>query len=267
MNKIIRNFLADYGYNVVALPKADLAPLILLSEESGSVSSLDSPITDLFTATQGAVPEVIRNVQASAVEGAASVQYEADAGVSVLDWLMAKLHLGKLEGKLTFDGHKILHLSYEKVLEDKVNLVKLDYFITGSAPAAAEFNTFRPRLENSELYVISSVLKSNSFTVTVEDANGAQVDIAASIKGILGATQNITTSGKNSISIKNDSAVPLVFAFKAQQIIYNKKEWWQFFKKEIAGFTIRNKEGIIMRGDNAYPTVSLAADKYSSIAL
>src|SRR5579863_814063 len=116
MNKIVRNFLADYGYNVIALPKADITPLTLLSEESGSVSSLDSPITDLFPQAQAPLPELTKDVQASAVEGAASVKYEADSGISVLDWLLAKLHLGKLDGKLTLDGNKILNLTYENVL-------------------------------------------------------------------------------------------------------------------------------------------------------
>src|ERR1700759_834145 len=42
MSKLLKNLLADYGYNVVALPKEDIKPLQLLCKDGDGVIALDA---------------------------------------------------------------------------------------------------------------------------------------------------------------------------------------------------------------------------------
>ncbi len=261
MAKILENLLADYGYNIVALPKADIKPLMLLAVEGDAVASLGNSLTDLFDIDETPPPQLFKDVETSDLTGSTAVSYEAGGGLSVLDWLLDKLKMGKLEGKVNFDNNKVLTIKYEKVLEDKINLLDLDNFMSGSLPSKNKFNTYKTRLENSELYVINSVLKSNAFSVTIEDKNGSTAEVAATVKGILNANANFTSNKDNTLTIKNENENPLVFAFKSQRILYDKKEWWQFFKKESAGFTIKNQTGLVLKDESAYPTIRLEPRK------
>ncbi|HEY4111463.1 hypothetical protein [Puia sp.] len=270
MSKLLKNFLADYGYNIVALPRTDIKPLILLCQDGGSVSSLESGIAALFTSEEQAPPAVTSNTATGDIAGSTSVSFDSDTGISLLSWLLDKLKLGKLEAKANLDSNKVLTFKYEKVREDKIDLVKLDGFLTGSTPVKNKFNTFRAKLMNSELYVINSVLKSNTFTFTIEDKSGASADIDATIKGIAAINQNIKSTSNNSVTITSRDEEPLVFAFRAQHILYKKAGFWDRLLDSAdaaGGFTIRNETGIVLKGPEDYASEPLQVLSGQSVGL
>ena len=255
MAKVLKNLLSEYGYNLVALPKEDIAPLMLLYKNGNAVSAVESTVDKLFTITDAALPVVTKDKIVTSIDGGASVFFDAEGGVSILDWLLKTLKMGKFSAKTEIDATHKVKITYENVKEDKVDLLVLDSFISGSDPVKGKFNAFKEKLEDSELYVINSVLKSNSFSVAVEDAAGTKVDIEATVKGIVDANVIISKNKNNEITLKHTNAdTYIVFAFKAQQIIYDQKEWWQFFKKEEAKFRIKDQQGVILRGEEQIAT-------------
>lgn len=262
MNNILKNLLADHGYNAIALPKLGIQPLQLLVEDDNSVSAIGN-LVDIFAVENVFPPLVAPDGEVANLTGKLSVSYEAKAGLNVLDWLLEKLHMGKLGLKANLDSDKVVTITYGNVKEDKIKLTDLDNFLSGSAASKTKFNTYRAKLEDGELYVINAVLKSNAFTVTIEDKHNNTVGINATIQGILGANANFSHTGDNSVTIKNETTSPLVFAFKAQRILYDKKKWWELFSDKEAGFTIKNQQGLVLLDESRYPTVPLeiAADK------
>ena len=98
------------------------------------------------------------------------------------------------------------------------------------------------------------MLKSNAFTVTVTDKNGQHVDVEATVKGVLEANVDFNRNKNNSITLKHANEAPVVFAFKAQRIIYDAKQWWEFFRKEEAFFRIKDQQGVVMKGESDFPT-------------
>jgi hypothetical protein len=257
MAKVLKNLLSDYGYNLVALPKEDIAPLLLLYKNEDGVSSVESKLQQLFIIEDVAPPVITKNKTVTSINGSATVIFDGESGFSMLDWLLQKLHMGKLSGKLNLANNNKVTISYENIKEDKVSLLDLDNFISGSVPDATRFHSFKQKLENSELYVINAVLKSNSFSIAVEDQNGQQVDMNATVKGIVDASVNISHSKKNAITLQHNDATPVVFAFKAQRIIYDEKKWWQFFKKDEANFHIKDQQGVILKNEDDFPTAPL----------
>jgi hypothetical protein len=257
MSKVLTSILSDYGYNLVALPKEDIAPLLLLFKNYDSVSSAENNLQKLFAIADSPPPIIVKDKIVAGLQGTANVTFDGEAGVDVLDWLLQKLKMGKLGGKFKLDGANTVKISYENVLEDKVGLLDLDDFISGSEPDTERFKTFKQKLENSELYVVNAVLKSNSFSVAVTGENGQQANLEATIKGILDANVDLKHNSDNSITLKNDNATPVIFAFKAQQIIYDQKQWWEFFKKDEAQFHIKDQQGVILKSESDFPTISL----------
>jgi len=262
MAKVLKNLLSDYGYNLVALPKEDISPLMLLYKNGAAVSSAESTLKKLFKTADVFPPEIIKDKAVSSIDGNASIVFDAEAGISMLDKLLQALKMGKFSAKTSIDASHKIKITYENVLEDKVDLLELDNFIVGAEPIVDAFSTFRKKLEKSELFVINNVLKSNSFSVSVEDATGTKVDIEATVKGIVDVNVDVSKNKNNEITIKHSKPdIYIVFAFKAQQIIYDRKKWWQFFKKDEAKFHIRDEQGIIMKGEEDFLAVPLNQDK------
>ena len=258
MAKVLKNLLSDYGYNLVALPKEDIKPLMLLYKNGSSVSALDSTVDKLFSIADAPLPVVIRDRVVTGIEGGASVIFDAEGGLTMLDWLLNALKMGKSSLKAGVGALHKVKITYENVREDKVSLLELDSFISGSDPVPGKFNTFKEKLENGELYVINNVLKSNSFSVAIEDVTGSHVDIEANIRGIVDANVDMSRNKNNELTLRHSHTDTYVaFAVKAQQILYDQKDWWQFFKKKEAQFRIKDQQGVILRGEDKFPTKSL----------
>ncbi len=265
MAKVLKNILSDYGYNLVALPKEDIAPLMLLYKNNDVVSAVESTVDKLFAVADAPLPVISKDKTVTNLNGGASVVFDGDGGVALLDWLLKTLKMGKFSAKAEIDATHKVKITYENVKEDKVDLLSLDNFISSSDPVEGKFNAFKEKLEDSELYVINNVLKSNSFSIAVEDASGAKVDMEATVKGIVDSNVNISRNTNNDITLKNPNADSyIVFAFKAQKILYDQKKWWQLFKKNEAKFRIKDQQGVILRGEATYSTQPLKMDNLTA---
>lgn len=260
MSKVIKNKLAEYGYNLVALPKEGVAPLLLLYKNKKDVSLAGGPVSMLFAIADDPPPVPSLNNKVASLQSNSSVTFDAQAGINILGWLLKKLKMGKLGGEINVDSMRSMEISYENVLEDSVSLLELDNFLSGSDPKVDNFNTFKDRLMDSDLYVVNAVLKSNSFSVSAENKNGQKMDLETTIKGIVDADVNVKRGKNSSVTLNHDEGPPLVFAFKAQQIVYDHKKWWQFFKKDEAGFRIKDEQGIVLKDESGFPTRPLQQD-------
>jgi hypothetical protein len=259
MSNVLQNQLADYGYNLVALPKADIWPLMLLYKVSDTVvSSTNDSVVNFFKPTDAAAPTVKPgNDPMVELEGAANLVFDADAGVSMLSRLLQNLGMGKAEAKLKLNTGNKLDISYEQITEDVISLLDLDNYITGASPHEGKFHAFEAKLKGSELYIISAVLKSNQFSIAVKDENGQSINVEADVKGIVNANVSVDRKKDNALTLSYAGAKPLVFAFKAQQIIYDHQSWWNIFSSERAGFHIRDQRGIVFKGSDDIRTIAL----------
>lgn len=260
MPNVLQNQLAEYGYNLVALPKTEIWPLMLLYKVSSTVvSSTNDSAEKFFKATDAAAPIIKFGDTTVDISGAANLEFNADAGLSMLDKLLQGLGMGKAEAKLKLNKGDRLDITYEGITEDVISLLDLDNYITGSTPLADEFRSFEQKFKASELFIISSVLKSNKFSLTVKNENGQSVDITADIKNIVNANVSVDRKKDNALTLSHDGAQPLVFAFKAQQVIYDHKAWWDIFSSEKAGFHIQEKQDIVFKGPENIQTIPLDA--------
>jgi len=246
--------LSRIGYNLVTLPKTDIKPLALLYETDEGVSPVEAELSELFKNPDMVLPPVKPNIDTASIQGAAELDFDAKASVSMLDWLLEKLNLGKMSGKVSVNENYTVTATYADVQEDKISLLDLDNFIKTSTPIVAKFSTFRQKLEHSELYVINAVLKSKTISVTIQGKNGLDIEADAKVKGILDANASIARKANNAITVAYKNDTPVIFAFKAQRIIYEKES---FCRDEPAGFYIKNQIGKVLLGPEDFPAIPL----------
>lgn len=263
MKSVIKNQLAEFGYNLVALPKEGISPLLLLYKNKRDVSSAGIDMQQLFGVGNFPPPAIESNIPLANLDLKSEITFNAEAGISVLDWLLQKLKMGKLAGEFSTNHLKSVSIRYNNILQDEIKLGELDNYLTSSKPQLDNFTTFRKRLEKSKLYVINSILKSNSFSVSAINKNNQQADIEATIRGVVDADVKVDRGGENSVNLKHESSKPIVFAFKAQRIIYDEKKWWEFFKKNDLKieFRIKDEQKVVLKDDGSFPTQPLQLEK------
>ena len=249
MANFIRNLLTQRGYSIVALPKTGIHPLQLLSDEDSHLSSLEADIELLFE--PGKVPKVSPNTKVAPISGRKALEFKLSAGMDFLKGIFKALRLNsaKLEAKANASRDYKVEFSYENVKEDKVSNLALDQFLSAATAIEGKFRTYEERLKNSELYVITSVLKSNSFSIKITDANGQGVDLNTALQGMVEANVKIDRNHSDGYTITHKGEALLIFAFKAVQIYYDKAQWWEFWKSDEASFRIREEEGLVLKAD------------------
>jgi hypothetical protein len=221
------------------------------------VSSVDAELEELFEPVDVAPPRVKEDGEIPDIGGSVDLSFDAEGGIKVLDWLLNKLKMGQLAGKASWSENYVVTVTYSGVKEDKVSLLGVDKYLSNAAPITSGFNTFRPKLENNELYVVTSVLKSDTLSMKIEAKNGADISADATVKGILEVNAAVARKKDNTLSLdytRKEGALPMVFAFKAQRIIYEKENFWG---NKPAAFRIKEEGGVVLLGPEDMPTIPL----------
>ncbi|MEZ4884528.1 MAG: hypothetical protein R3E32_07380 [Chitinophagales bacterium] len=259
MNNTIQNLLKSKGYGLVAYPKAQIKPLDLHIKADHHYESLDSSLVLLFEPDEAPRPRV--NEEAASISGQEMFKMEASAGINFLEGIFQKLKLSDTKILFHAAANKNLQLVYQfnNVLEDKVEHLDLDNYLSGAIPLENEFRTYMKKLKNSELYVLTAVLKSNSMTIHLEDNNGQQVQLEGAFSELAKANVHFKRDKQFGYTLQSPEGIPLVFAYKAVQILYNQKKWFEFWKSEDAHFTINNQTGPVIRGMDDFPVKDLEA--------
>jgi len=252
MIKYLQSHLKEQGYLFVALPKPDLAPLHLLTKYNGHLQEYDGNLLDLFEPDESPFP--LRDRYLPDFSGQQLLQADWSAGADLLHGLFEffRQKEDKLQASLSGMRGLVLTFAYENIEEERVSQQALDNFLSGALPKKEGFQRSVERLKDGELYVLTSVLRSNQFTVTLDCQREDKGKLEATVGDIVDAHASIERKQGNSFSLKTEGEQSFVFACRAAQVLYNKKYWFQFWKKDEKGFRIEQRQGMVVRGEEDF---------------
>ncbi len=259
MTNVIQNLLKDQGYEIIAVPKPDLTPLKLLLKENKHLSEYGGSMLDLFEPDVAGLPVI--QTGTPDINGSKALKAETSVGLELLSGLMAALQLSNSEVGASFASGKdtSLSFSFQNIKEEKVETISLDNFLMGAIPKKEGFERSLERLKNSELYVTTSVLKSNAFFIEVNASNEQAGNVKAGIEKIVSASGQFERAGDNSFSIKPSGGQYFAFAYRAARIIFDRKRWFEFWQED-EKFQIRSDKGLVLRSPEDFPVVVLQTD-------
>jgi len=218
------DYLRQYGYQVVRLPKADLSPLQLLFGDKRELSRFGKLETVLVGDGSVPLPGVSRNLPAAHITGQRTSELKVGLGLSVLGGFLAALGGSTVGLKGAYHAADTISFELADVLEDNIEVAALDRYLAASdidplSKAAAQF------LERDEMYVVTSTLKSNKILVHSQRKRGGsiQVDVPL-LQGAIGAKVTVSaTSGADQVLqyTAADAESRLVFGFQAVQMFYD----------------------------------------------
>ncbi len=235
-----KKYLEDAGFNLVKIPRANLAPLQLLSREKGKLERIGD-IDDMFLKGDYPKPFVEYGVAVpSELRGGSDTLVKARLGAKFLSFFLKFIH-GE-DAAVNVGGEHQAELNYELIQPeiDEVFKIKVDAFLN-HAGIIQEKGTYHERLFNGDVFIITQVLKSNG--ILVSGLKGNQAGLGASIPEVNQLASidfEVHCKSGKTLEIKHKSDTKLVFAVQAAQIQYH-KDSNSFRLRAAQGQTVRDE--------------------------
>ncbi len=218
-------YLNRLGYNVVRLPRAGIAPMDVLGREDGRVERLGD-LDQIWSSTLP-MPQPKPAEPASSINGKQTEDLKLSIGMRILEGILAGMGAAVPQLKFAYQHARSVQFTFAQV-----HLISVDPFNLGRYLAAGDLDSRNPFVahyfddEGCEAFVITEVLRSDTFTLIAKDEKGAEagVDVPV-IQRAVGAKVSVSYSGSRTTELVYKGQEPLAFGFKAFGIDYVDGSW------------------------------------------
>jgi hypothetical protein len=248
--------LRQMGYTMLSMPSTEITPgLLLVKTSAGEVSNLNAGIEDLFEPVNRAAPAISDDISLpTAISGTETLDLNIGSNLSILKAL-TKIFSSNASAQFSFEKKKNIKFKLNNPKKNHVNIIKLDAFIQ-DAKVNNDAKSILQRLKNDDLYVITEVVKTKSFSVEDEADSKTSASAELPLKNIAEAKVDVAVVKDKARMIDYSGDEYQAIAIKAYQILYDKSS---IFSDKPAGFRIRLADNItIVRGDEEYPARKLS---------
>ncbi len=231
------NALKSFGYNMVRLPKANLQPLELLSQQQGKDLDRLGPMGTLLTAGETIELPTVTTSQTTPISGSRTGELKIGVGLSILGNIIGAMGGSKLGLDVQYKNAKSAVFEFQDVQEDKVTIVDLDQYL-GDADINPASVFLSKLLESDKLYIVTAVLKSKKFAFDAKGESGTEVKLEVPvIQQAVGGSVNVGVAQGSTSKLSYEGQTPLVFGFQAIQVFYESGKYTAF--KPASGFTMK----------------------------
>ena len=218
-------YLNNLGYNVVRLPRAGISPLDVLGRDDKRVERLGE-LGQIWNSVSP-IPLPEKGIIASAINGKRTDDLKLSIGLRILAGILTGM--GAAVPQLDFSYWKARSVQFTFA---GVTVISVDPFSLGRYLAAGDLDTGNPFVtryfddEGCEAFVITEVLKSNTFSLTAKDEGGSEVSVdVPAIQQAVGAKVSVSLSDSASTELTYTGEEPLTFGFKAFGIDFVDGAW------------------------------------------
>src|SRR5918995_403605 len=185
------NWLKEYGFNVLRLPRRDLQPTDVLRRAKDSLDQKVGNLGMVFMSSEDQ-PQPTTGEPVASIGRTIEKKVETRLGFKIL---------GALLGANTESKHATkLAVTYEDVDQDSIAVLELDAWIQA---AKSKLSGQSARwLNDDELAAVTAVLRTDKLSIAGERADGASIDLSIpEIEGIIGGQAGATVESKSSTKV------------------------------------------------------------------
>lgn len=210
------------GYNVVRLPRIDMAPTQLLVANGKTLQRLGDLLSVFVPDSDGPPPPPISADRPGPnIQGTKSADIGLDIGLNILGGLIAALGGSQIGVNFAYKQARSVQFEFGSTLENSTQLAQIDAFL-----ASAKINSFAravaQMLEADKVFVVTSTLKSANLTVAAKDSQNHSLGLDMPvIQNAIGGNLKVTSASSDNSVVTYQGSVPLVFGFQAVQLIFD----------------------------------------------
>lgn len=205
----------------MSFPKEDIRPLDLFSKNGGALEKIGN-INHVFVAGMAELPcpQVKEDLHTANISKMTSDSVHTKLGLGLLSNILAGMGVKDLEVSTQFGFANHLTFQFNDVFEDKIELLELDAFLSAAKILPIGNNT-KKLIEKNELYVITSVLKSNSISIHLGNTKKVDNELQiAEIHDILKGSVGVSYANESKSDITFEGQKKLVFGFRAVRLFF-----------------------------------------------
>lgn len=239
-------YLNKLGFNVVKVPRSDIAPLHVLGRDDGQLDDLGQ-LSSIWTSS---IPEPKATfADAVNVNGTSTDDLKLSIGLDILGSILGAMGAQAPKLSAGYSKAKKLQFTFVNVQIERVAPLEVGkYLAHGDLDSSSPFAPFFFD-HDKEAYVITEVMKSKSVKVTAKDDSGAKINVdLPNIKQIVGVNVGVETASSGSSELTYEGKELLGFGFKAYGIAFAKGVWTihgQSAKGGMAYLTAREVKPIV----------------------
>lgn len=219
----VQKYLEDAGFNLVALPRANLKPMQLFAREGGSLGYIGH-VDDLLKPGEYPKPEIETDIEVpDELRGNNGKTLKSKGSFKFLEKVLVAVGLKGGGVDVSLERQKKLGYEFLDPTLDEVGKIRLDNYLN-KASLLNENSNYAVDLKNSKLFITTRTLKSGGLVIT--NAGDLNVDAALAlpnVKDIISADLQFQHSNTKALEIRYKGNTKLVFAVQAMRIFYNKE--------------------------------------------
>jgi len=222
--------LKQFGYNVVRLPRANIAPLQVLSRSGSNLDMLGELASVLKC---GTLPTIARDALSATISGSKAKTGGMEAGVAtgLLGGVIAAMGGAKVGIEAAYANAKSITFEFLDVTQDSISITDLDKYLSAAKPDP-ESRAMERLLKSNGIYVLTATIKSKKIQVRAEDSSGQSVKLDLDgVQQLVGGKVGVKGDGKYASAVVYEGPVPLIFGFQAVQVLFEKAGEYEGFKR------------------------------------
>lgn len=215
-------FLKDSGYSVLRMPRSDARPLQTLRKEGKKdLTRLGELATITIAGSNPLPPLSVDNAAPIEISGKESSSTKIEIGVNILGNIIQALGGKTLGISAGFAKAKTMTFKFEDVLEDHADVDRLDQYLTTCA-FRADMTSVTNALIDDEVYVVTSTIKTNKFTINAKGDSGAKIGLdVPAIAQVASGSLSVETAKATEGTVVYKGAKPVVFGFQAVRLFFD----------------------------------------------
>lgn len=211
------NWLKEYGFTAIELPRRDLAPADVVFRSNGGFDQKVGSLGMLFAPTD-ALPSTTSGEPTGSIARSFEKKVEAGLGLRILGALFGGA--SKLGAGLEARNAKTLAVTYEDVTQDSLAVLELQSWLE-----RAQISTSRQAtdwLNAEKLATITAVLRTATLSIVAERESGVAVQLdIPEIQGIVGGDAKVSAGSGDSSKVTFTGNEPIAFGFQAFVMLFD----------------------------------------------
>ena len=234
--------LRGFGYNLVRLPSARFAPLVLLESDGRQSTTVVGPVDRELPALDAAErPGLHLDNPAPDLTIQTTRRFSGKVAANLLQPLLAALGAGAGIAA-TLSRSREMSIVLQDVRRDWVDVGDIARYLESGAGSGSRH--VAAAAARGQLYVVTAVLKTAVLTTRVESSAAHGVEAQATVGGPVGVSVAPSTDRADEAVVSVTGATPLAFAFQAVRLLYEDGVYTDFVTaRGLTGYALPSGSG------------------------